>query len=363
MALQLHIMSSNLVKNERFEVPSSNLMEKMWDSISVSRGRSGLHGNLSSLGHGKMREMVLKNDMADQQGSAGLRIAYQGAAGSYSEAAAMVSCLNCIPVPCRSIAGAVEAVEKGEADRAVVSVESTMEGNQVRNYELLLERSLHVTQEINLFVHYCLLAIPGVRKREVKRVISHPLALAHCGQGLARLGLTASREAVDDTAGAVELLLSQHMLDTAAIASPRAADLYRLQVLAQDVQDESWNVTRFLILSKQPEKNRKVGTLKTSMVVAHEGGLRPLLRVLSVFSSRKINLAKLEVKNFEAEPVRILDVHKGSAGEFQHTFYVDFEGTTEDPKVQDAIAEIAASSEFSRILGCYPVDSKIYDLR
>ncbi|KAF3795632.1 Arogenate dehydratase/prephenate dehydratase 6 [Nymphaea thermarum] len=340
-------------------------MERIWYSISASRSRStlsSLHGYFSSLGHGELKEIISKSDMAHQQESAGLRIAYQGVAGSYSEAAAMVSCLDCIPVPCRSIAGAIEAVENGQADRAVMSVESTMEGNKVRNYELLLERNLHITQEINLFVHYCLLAIPGVRKGEVKRVISHPLALAHCGQGLARLGLTASREAVDDTAGAVELLLSQHMLDTAAIASPRAADLYHLQVLAQDVQDESWNVTRFLILSKQPEKIKKVGTLKTSMVVAHEGGLQPLLRVLSVFSSRKINLAKLEVNNFEAERVRILDVHKGSADEFQHAFYVDFEGTTEDPKVKDAIAEISAFSKFSRILGCYPVDSKIYDL-
>ncbi|XP_031474893.1 arogenate dehydratase 1-like [Nymphaea colorata] len=370
MALPLPFMTSgpaSSTKLERFQVSPSSPAERIRCSSFAAQTRN-IHIDrkqsigIELLGREEIEEILLKTRVTDQQDSTGLRIAYQGVAGAYSEAAAKLACIDCVPIPCRSIAAAVGAVENGKADHAIVPVESTMEGNKVRNYELLLEKGLYITQEINLFVHYCLLAIPGVKKRHVKKVMSHPLALAHCSQGLARLGLSASQEAVDDTAGAVEMLLSQNMLDTAAIASPRAADLYRLQVLAQGLQDESWNVTRFLIVSNSQTKVKKKNTPKTSMVITHQGGLQPLLRVLSAFSSRNINLAKLEVKNFTAEPVRILDVRDGSTKAFQHVFYVDFEGTIDDPKVKDAVAEISSFSTFTRTLGCYASDSKIYDL-
>ena len=155
------------------------------------------------------------------QDGTGLRVAYQGAPGAYSEFAAKTALPGCDTVPCRAFADALAAVDRGLVDRAILPVESTMEGTALRNYDLLLRHDLVVAQEINLFVHYCLLAMPGVRAAEVRRVISHPMALAHCGGALARLGV--DREPVEDTAGAVEMLRSNMMLDTAAIASPRAA--------------------------------------------------------------------------------------------------------------------------------------------
>ncbi|XP_058084513.1 arogenate dehydratase 3-like [Magnolia sinica] len=294
-----------------------------------------------------------------------LRIAYQGAPGAYSEFAAKTAFPDCTTVSCRGYADAIMAVESGQADRAVLPVENTMGGNTVRNYDLLLRHDLRIVQEINLFVHYCLLVMPGVRKGELKRVISHPMALAHCGRHLAQLGL--DREPVEDTAGAVELLSSRRMLDTAAIASSRAALLYGLDVLAQGLQDESWNVTRFLILSKEPKLPRTSPLgLKTSMVVAHHGAtLTILLKVLSAFSSRNINLTKLEMNPSvdDDTPIMILDVHgRGSLKEFPNVFYVDFEGSMDDRKVQDAIAEVSDLPVFVRILGSYIADSNIYDL-
>ncbi|KAF3795645.1 Arogenate dehydratase 3 [Nymphaea thermarum] len=291
-----------------------------------------------------------------------LRVAYQGFPGAYSEIAAKLACLNCSAISCKAIADAIEAVETGRADRAIMPVESTMEGTKVRNYNFLLEHDLYITQEVNMFVDYNLIANPGLRKEDVKRVISHPVALAHCGQGLARAGLDAYQQAVDDTAGAVQQLLAQNMHDTAAIASKEAAKLYGLQVLAEGLQDEPWNVTRFLILSKKPEKVRQTEkTQKTSMVIAHQGGMQPLLQVLSALSSRNINLAKLEVVNSMEDLIRILDTTRrgGSVREFQHVFYVDFEGSMEDQKVLDAVAEISVFSPFIRVLGCYTADSKI----
>jgi prephenate dehydratase len=253
-----------------------------------------------------------------------------------------------------------------------------MEGTTLRNYDLLLRHGLVVVQEINLFVHYCLLAMPGVRAAEVRRVISHPMALAHCGRALARLGV--DPEPVEDTAGAVEMLRSERMLDTAAIASPRVADLYGLDVIAHGLQDESWNVTRFLLLSRPPvvlPVDAAAAGAKTSMVVAHRGGsMMVVLKVLSAFSSRNINLTKLEVINNDGAaadagsgarpPVMILDTSARGAPTlraFPHVLYVDCEGAAHDPRVREAIQEIETFAVFVRVLGCYAADSTVYDLQ
>uniref|UniRef100_A0A0D9XLR0 Prephenate dehydratase domain-containing protein n=1 Tax=Leersia perrieri TaxID=77586 RepID=A0A0D9XLR0_9ORYZ len=317
------------------------------------------------------------------QDGSGLRVAFQGAPGAYSEFAAKTALPGCETVPCRAFADALSAVAGGGVDRAILPVESTMEGTALRNYDLLLRHDLVVVQEINLFVHYCLLAMPGVRAAEVRRVISHPMALAHCGRALARLGV--DREPVEDTAGAVEMLRSNRLLDTAAIASPRAADLYGLDVLAHGLQDESWNVTRFLLLSKPPATTTTTPAMpvdadaKTSMVVAHRGGsMMVVLKVLSAFSSRNINLTKLEVINNDGggnggagaatagTPVMILDTSARGAPTlraFPHVLYVDCEGASHDPRVLDAIKEIEKFAVFVRVLGCYAADSNVYDLQ
>ncbi|PKA47120.1 Arogenate dehydratase 3, chloroplastic [Apostasia shenzhenica] len=298
-----------------------------------------------------------------------IRVAFQGSHGAYSEFAAKTAIPDCTTVPCRSFSDAIAAVGRGGADRAVLPVESTMEGTALRNYDLILCHDLQICQEISLFVHYCLLAMPGVRTAELRRVISHPMALAHCGRALAQLGLR--REPVEDTAGAVQMLLSRRLVDTAAIASPRAAAIYGLDVLADGLQDASWNVTRFLLLSKPNPAGESPAVpsakLKTSMVVAHRGGsMMILLKVLSAFSSRNLNLTKLEVNNPSLEgegPVLVLDLRgMGFLRSFPHVIYVDFEGSTQDPKVQEAMEEIARFSVFVRILGCYAADPDVYDL-
>ncbi|KAJ0968320.1 hypothetical protein J5N97_025237 [Dioscorea zingiberensis] len=270
-------------------------------------------------------------------GSSPLRVAFQGAPAAYSEFAAKTAIPNCSTLPCRSFSDAISSLHRLLADRAILPVESTLEGTALRNYDLLLRHDLHIVQEINLFVHYCLLAIP-------------------------------------DTTGAVEILRNNHLLDTAAIASPRAALLYGLNVLAHGLQDTSWNVTRFLILSKHPSSSTPTTTtsinhrLKTSMVIAHRGAaMMVILKILSAFSSRNLNLTKLEVINPAINdgkgPVMILDVRgKGSLRAFPHVLYVDFEGSLEDSRVNDAIDDISKVSVFVRILGTYSADPNVYDL-
>ncbi|KAF8698456.1 hypothetical protein HU200_035196 [Digitaria exilis] len=353
------------------------------NGVNGKKAANGINGKKKGVnGHvnGHADRIHLSVSTGGGQDGSGLRVAFQGAPGAYSEFAAKTALPGCDTVPCRAFADALAAVERGGADRAILPVESTMEGTALRNYDLLLRHDLVVVQEINLFVHYCLLAMPGVRAAEVRRVISHPMALAHCGRALARLGV--DREPVEDTAGAVEMLRSNRMLDTAAIASPRAADLYGLDVLAHGLQDESWNVTRFLLLSRPPSPVALPvdSDAKTSMVVAHRGGsMMVLLKVLSAFSSRNINLTKLEVINNEDgasaaaaagagghPPVMILDTKARGAPTlraFPHVLYVDCEGASHDPRVREAIQEIEKFAVFVRVLGCYAADSTVYDLQ
>ncbi|KAJ1296529.1 hypothetical protein BS78_01G308200 [Paspalum vaginatum] len=377
LQLPKHLLLPNPRRTRHHHRPSSTVSFAPRAAAKINGSKGGVNGKKAGVnGHAAADRIHLSVSAGGggQDGS-GLRVAYQGAPGAYSEFAAKTALPGCETVPCRAFADALAAVERGAADRAILPVESTMEGTALRNYDLLLRHALVVAQEVNLFVHYCLLAMPGVRAAQVRRVISHPMALAHCGRALARLGV--DREPVEDTAGALEMLRSNRMLDTAAIASPRAADLYGLHVLAHGLQDESWNVTRFLLLSRPPPPDAAAPPLagadaKTSMVVAHRGGsMMVVLKVLSAFSSRSINLTKLEVINNDGPagarpPVMILDTGARGAPTlraFPHVLYVDCQGAAHDPRVQDAIHEIEKFAVFVRVLGCYAADSTVYDLQ
>ncbi|KAK9665974.1 hypothetical protein RND81_14G150400 [Saponaria officinalis] len=159
-----------------------------------------------------------------------LRVAYQGVPGAYSEAAAEKAYPNSEAIPCDQFEVAFQAVELWIADRAVLPVENSLGGSIHRNYDLLLRHRLHIVGEVQLPVHHCLLVLPGNRKEFLTRVISHAQALAQCENTLTKMGLSVTREAVDDTAGAAQYVAVNGLRDTAAIASARAAQLYGLQV-------------------------------------------------------------------------------------------------------------------------------------
>ncbi|ONL96842.1 Arogenate dehydratase/prephenate dehydratase 2 chloroplastic [Zea mays] len=134
----------------------------------------------------------------------GLKVAYQGCAGAYSEAAAKKAYPNCETVPCEHFDTAFQAVQNWVADRAVLPLENSLGGSIHRNYDLLLRHSLHIVGEVRLAVRHCLLANPGVKIENLKSAMSHPQALAQCEHTLTSLGIE-HREAVDDTAGAAKV--------------------------------------------------------------------------------------------------------------------------------------------------------------
>nr|AGH32500.1 arogenate dehydratase/prephenate dehydratase [Papaver somniferum]AXK16191.1 arogenate dehydratase/prephenate dehydratase [Papaver somniferum] len=286
-----------------------------------------------------------------------LRVAYQGVPGAYSEAAAGKAYPKCEAIPCDQFEVAFQAVELWLADRAVLPVENSLGGSIHRNYDLLLRHRLHIVGEVQLPVHHCLLVLPGVRKEYLNRVISHPQALSQCELTLTKLGLNVAREAVDDTAGAAEFIASNNLRDTAAIASARAAELYGLQILADGIQDDLGNVTRFVMLAREPIIPRTDRPFKTSIVFAHDKGTSVLFKVLSAFAFRNISLTKIESRPHRNCPIRCVDdANVGTAKHFEYMFYIDFEASMAEPRAQNALAEVQEFTSFLRVLGSYPMD-------
>lgn len=286
-----------------------------------------------------------------------LRVAYQGVPGAYSEAAAGKAYPNSEAIPCDQFEVAFQSVELWIADRAVLPVENSLGGSIHRNYDLLLRHRLHIVGEVQLPVHHCLLALPGVRKEYLTRVISHPQALAQCENTLTKLGLAIAREAFDDTAGAAEFIATNNLRDTAAIASARAAELYGLNILADGIQDDPNNVTRFVMLAREPIIPRTDRPFKTSIVFAHDNGTSVLFKVLSAFAFRNISLTKIESRPHRGRPIRVEDDEsEGTAKHFEYIFYIDFDASMAEVRAQNALAEIQEFTSFLRVLGSYPMD-------
>ncbi|XP_009134986.1 arogenate dehydratase/prephenate dehydratase 2, chloroplastic [Brassica rapa] len=280
-----------------------------------------------------------------------VRVAYQGVRGAYSESAAEKAYPNCEAVPCEEFDTAFEAVERWLVDRAVLPIENSLGGSIHRNYDLLLRHNLHIVGEVKLAVRHCLLANHGVKLDGLRRVLSHPQALAQCENTLTRLGLV--REAVDDTAGAAKLIALEGLSDAAAVASAKAAEIYGLSIVVEDIQDDSDNVTRFLMLAREPIIPGTNRLFKTSIVFSLEEGPGVLFKALAVFALRQINLTKMESRPLRKTPLRA----SGGLKYFDYLFYVDFEASMADEVAQNALRHLEEFATFLRVLGSYPVDT------
>ncbi|KAG8490591.1 hypothetical protein CXB51_013735 [Gossypium anomalum] len=339
-----------LVEDEKPGAKTSPTGKIDEDGNSISRG---FHKDLNLL-----PKPLSKTDLSPfPDDGSNVRVAFQGISGAYGEDAALKAYPNCETVPCDQFEAAFNAVELWLVDKAVLPIENSVGGSLHRNYDLLLRHRLHIVREVLLVVNHCLLALPGVEKQEVKRVLSHPQALAQCEMALTKMGIV--RVSADDSAGAAKIVASSGRRDMGAIASARAAALYGLDILAEKVQDEDDNVTRYLVLTREPIIPGTDRLYKTSIVFTLEEGPGMLFKALAVFSLRGINLSKIESRPQKGRPLRVVDdSNKGSAKYFDYLFYIDFEASMAEKRAQNALEHLQEYARFLRVLGCYPMDEQ-----
>lgn len=266
-----------------------------------------------------------------------MRVAFQGESGAYSEQAVFNYFGKVKTQSCESFDLVFDAVVSGTCKYGLIPIENSLAGSIHQNYDLLIQHELHITGEYLLRVQHCLIVQPGIKKAEVKRVISHPQALGQCAAYLRRLGVKA--EPVYDTAGSVKMLRESGARDTAAIASRRAAEIYEMQILEEGIEDNPENYTRFLAISKAAAKPD--GESKTSIVFTLKNQPGALFKALSVFALRDIDLTKIESRPLQGQP-------------WEYLFYIDFIGAAHAETVSRALDHLSEYALTLRVLGSYP---------
>jgi prephenate dehydratase len=265
------------------------------------------------------------------------KVAFQGERGAFSEDAVLAFFGDVELFPNRYITDVFEAVLRQDVDFGVVPVENSQAGSINDTYDLLLSCPLNIFGEINLRISHCLMALPGETLDGIKVIYSHPQALAQCEEFLRKL--KAEIIPTYDTAGSAKRIKEAGLKGSAAVASKRAAKIYGLEILAEAIETNPNNYTRFFVISKK--KAEASPKSKTSLVFSTKNIPGSLYACLGAFATRNINLTKLESRPSRDKP-------------WEYVFYVDFEGHIEDQVCQEAMKELKQSTNFIKILGSYP---------
>jgi chorismate mutase/prephenate dehydratase len=273
-----------------------------------------------------------------------LTVAYLGPEGTFSEAATLKRFGSAVQSkPCATIDDVFRAVESEVVNYGMVPVENSTEGAIGRTLDLLLQSPLHVCGEVSLPVHHNLMSLK-TDLGAIRRVYSHSQSLAQCHEWLARNLPGVECEAVSSNAEAARLastaLGMYHDHVPAAITSRRAGELSGLKLLAENIEDDPRNTTRFLVLGNQ--QVAPSGNDKTSLVLSAANRPGAVHDLLSPLAKHGVSMTK-----FESRPAR--------SGLWEYVFYMDIEGHQADAKVAAALAELRLIAAFVKILGSYPV--------
>ncbi len=353
-----------------------------------------------------------KGRMSQEDGKVKPVVVFQGEPGAYSEASLfdLLGKDQFVTKGLESFEKCFQAVEQGNAQFALLPIENSLGGTIHANYDLQLRHNFVIVAEHEFRVHHCLMALPGVEKASIKKVISHPQAIAQC-DGYLRDNNFKGEQAYD-TAGSAKMIAQNNMTDTAAIASALAAEYYGLNILDSGIEDDDNNYTRFLLLSRRwmPLRSVSQNCWKTTMVFSLINYPGVLVKALSAFSFRDVSLTKLESRpdklqlrgcrmilsdSAETDAIQMIpeedrkllaqlqdsmDAGSMGAGEateslggeqdsetegderrFRFVFYVDCAGSLLDKRMQNALRHLGEMTSFLRILGCYPSSSVLSD--
>jgi len=265
-------------------------------------------------------------------------VAFQGVKGAYSEQAIRQHFGDSVEVaPCMDFTTLFDAIHTQKVTFGMQPVENALAGAVNQAYELLMDYDLRIQAEVILHVHHNLMVNPGTKLEDVKYVKSHPQAIAQCERYIRRNGFEAIP--VPDTAGAARDLAKNPESHTAAIASRIAAELYDLEIIENDIEDVSFNFTRFFVLGHDDPPRGEYN--KTSLVFATRHHPAALYDCLGEFAKREINLTKIESRPRRNRP-------------WEPVCYLDFEGHWQDPPAQEALVKLLQRASFVKMLGSYP---------
>jgi chorismate mutase/prephenate dehydratase len=295
--------------------------------------------NRGPLAAGHVRAVFREVISASRSLEARLRVAYLGPQATFSHLAAMAQFGAAAEYgAATTIAEVFRDVENGRADLGVVPVENSTEGVVAHTLDLLVDSPLAICAEISIPVRHCLLARRGTSLARVRKVIAHPQALPQCRRWLGtNLPGVALAEAASNARAAQ---VAARESGTAAIAAAAAADAYGLQVLADGIQDDAGNATRFLVLggADSPEPS---GDDKTSIVVSVRDEVGVLAKLLRPFAQHGIDLIKIESRPLRERP-------------WEYYFFLDLRGHRLERRVERALAAVARRALRAKVLGSYP---------
>jgi len=268
------------------------------------------------------------------------RIVYQGEPGANSHLACREAFPDLEAVACPTFEDALSAVRSGEALYAMIPIENSVAGRVADIHHLLPDADLYIVGEHFLRVRHQLMAVPGASLQTIKRVLSHTQALGQCRRKLHELGLRPVPEA--DTAGSARIVKETGDPELAAIAPKLAAEIYGLDILMSDVEDEMHNTTRFVVLAAEPDDAEPGdGPVITTFIFQVRNIPAALYKALGGFATNGVNMTKLESYQLE--------------GTFNATmFYADIEGHPADRPVQLSLEELSFFSSQKKVLGTYP---------
>jgi chorismate mutase/prephenate dehydratase len=281
------------------------------------------------------REIISASRSLEQR----LRIAYLGPEATYTHLAARRH-FGAVAdyVPAATIADVFREVESGRADLGVVPVENSTEGMVAHTLDLLSDSPLRICAEVSLPIRHCLLARPGTGLADVKHVAAHPQALAQCRRWLAaNLPAVPVEEASSNTAAAAR---ARDHAGTAAIAAMAAAEPYGLAALAETIQDEPGNLTRFVVLGAH-DSEEPSGDDRTSILFSVRDEVGILSRMLRPFAAHGVDLIKIESRPLRGRP-------------WEYIFFLDLKGHRRERRVQQALAQVERSTLRLQVLGSYP---------
>jgi prephenate dehydratase len=268
------------------------------------------------------------------------KIVFQGEPGANSHIASREAYPDYEPVPCPTFEDALSAVASGDADLGMIPIENSLAGRVADIHHLMPTSGLHIVGEHFLPIRNQLMAPKGATLKGLKTVESHIMALGQCRNFLRKLGV--KQIVAADTAGAAREVAERGDLMRGAVASRLAAQIYGLQILKEDIEDESHSTTRFIVLSPKAQRAKRSNDLTITTFVFQVRNIpAALYKALGGFATNRVNMTKLESYMIE--------------GNFFATqFYADVEGHPEDRDLKLALEELAFFSEKLTILGVYP---------